>query len=175
MTERMPLRSNWLKIEKSPPKGLMLSDFSFFFAEKFRDMKKFTFALMLATLVLLGGCKKEGSGNGDERIYPSAPTDWATVVEAYPFLAEFPVFDGEVENTKYVEFHGMETVTFFDYKCEESVATTYYAKFEPAGFTKSAGEGSQIYRKTVGDKDYAFSGSYDGGSFALNFSVDTDK
>ncbi len=63
----------------------------------------------------------------------------------------------------------MKTVTFFDYKCEESVSTLYYAKFVPAGFSKS--EGAQIYRKTVGNTAYTFSGGYSGGSFALSFSA----
>ena len=91
--------------------------------------------------------------------------------DAY-FLRGFPVFEGEVENWQYKELGSdMKTVTFFDYKCEESVAKTYYAKFIPEGFTKS--DGSEIYRKTVDKTIYTFSGSYSGGNFALSFSVET--
>lgn len=112
---------------------------------------------------------------GDELIIGPAPTGkvtWATIVKTYPFLDGFPVFDGEVENCQYKELGSMKTLTFFDYKCDKSVSTTYYAKFIPAGFTKS--EGSEIYRKTVDKKNYIFSGSYGGGSFGLSFSVDTE-
>lgn len=119
------------------------------------------------------GCGKEGAG--DEPIIgpaPSGKVTWATVVKAYPFLEGFPVFDGEVENYQYKELGSMKTLTFFDYKCDKSVSTTYYAKFIPAGFTKS--EGSEIYRKTVDKKSYIFSGSYGGGSFGLSFSVDSE-
>ena len=124
-------------------------------------MKKL-FLFICATLMFFG-CGKEGAG--DELIIGPAPTGkvtWATI----------PVFDGEVENCQYKELGSMKTLTFFDYKCDKSVSTTYYAKFIPAGFTKS--EGSEIYRKTVDKKNYIFSGSYGGGSFGLSFSVDTE-
>ena len=122
--------------------------------------------------VYVCGCGKE---NGDDQNHVICPTDkvtWAALVEEYSFLEGFPVFDGEVENFQYKELMGMKTVTFFDYKCEESVATTYYAKFVTAGFTKS--EGSEIYRKTVGELVYIFTGSYSAkdNNFALSFSVD---
>ena len=119
------------------------------------------------------GCGKEGAG--DEPIIgpaPSGKVTWATVVKEYPFLEGFPVFDGEVENYQYKELGSMKTLTFFDYKCDKSVSTTYYAKFIPAGFTKS--EGAEIYRKTVDKKSYIFSGSYGGGNFGLSFSVDSE-
>ena len=121
--------------------------------------------------MMIFSCGKEESGNK-----PSIDTvdkvTWATVVKAYPFLEGFPVFDGEVENCQYKELGSMKALTFFDYKCDKSVSTTYYAKFIPAGFTKS--EGSEIYRKTVDKKNYIFSGSYGGGSFGLSFSVDSE-
>ncbi|GEM_PF-82825 len=133
------------------------------------NMKKFIFALMCAAMTLVCGCNKKGSGNGPV-IDPLGKATWATLVEAYPFLDGFPVFDGEVENVQYRELGSdMKTVTFFDYECGESVATAYYAKFEPAGFTKS--EGSHIYRKTTDAAEYIFTGSYSGGSFALSFNV----
>jgi len=135
-------------------------------------MKRFILALSFAAMMLVCGCGKE---NGDDQNHVICPTDkvtWAALVEEYSFLEGFPVFDGEVENFQYKELMGMKTVTFFDYKCEESVATTYYAKFVTAGFTKS--EGSEIYRKTVGELVYIFTGSYSAkdNNFALSFSVD---
>lgn len=121
--------------------------------------------------MLVCGCSKENGGDQNHVTCPAVKVTWAALVKEYSFLENFPVFDGEVENFKYAEPLGMKTVTFFDYGCEESVATTYYAKFAPAGFTKS-GEGSQIYRKTIGEFIYTFSGGYSAGSFALSFSVD---
>ena len=121
--------------------------------------------------MMIFSCGKEKSGNKPP-IDPAEKVTWATVVKAYPFLEGFPVFDGEVENRQYKELGSMKTLTFFDYKCDKSVSTTYYAKFIPAGFTKS--EGSEIYRKTVDKKTYIFSGSYGGGSFGLSFSVDSE-
>ena len=133
-------------------------------------MKKYIFALVCA-MMLVCGCGKEKSGNKTV-IGPVEKVTWATVVKEYPFMDGFPVFDGEVENCQYKELGSMKTLTFFDYKCDKSVSTTYYAKFIPAGFTKS--EGSEIYRKTVDKKNYIFSGSYGGGSFGLSFSVDSE-
>ena len=133
-------------------------------------MKKF-FLFICATMMIFS-CGKEESGNKTV-IDPVAKKEtWATILKTYPFLDGFPVFDGEVENWQYKELGSMKTLTFFDYKCDKSVSTTYYAKFIPAGFTKS--EGSEIYRKTVDKKNYIFSGSYGGGSFGLSFSVDTE-
>ena len=127
--------------------------------------------LFICAAMMIFGCGKEKSGNKPP-IDPAEKGTWATVVKAYPFLEGFPVFDGEVENCQYKELGSMKTLTFFDYKCDKSVSTTYYAKFIPAGFTKS--DGSEIYRKTVDKKNYIFSGSYGGGSFGLSFSVDSE-
>lgn len=121
--------------------------------------------------MMIFSCGKEESGNKTV-IDPVEKVTWATVVKEYPFLEGFPVFDGEVENYQYKELGSMKTLTFFDYKCDKSVSTTYYAKFIPAGFTKS--EGSEIYRKTVERRINIFSGSYGGGNFGLSFSVDSE-
>ena len=128
--------------------------------------------LFICAAMMIFSCGKEESGNKTV-IDPVAKKEtWATILKTYPFLDGFPVFDGEVENCQYKELGSMKTLTFFDYKCDKSVSTTYYAKFIPAGFTKS--EGSEIYRKTVDKKNYIFSGSYGGGSFGLSFSVDSE-
>ena len=127
--------------------------------------------LFICAAMMIFSCGKEESGNKTV-IDPVEKVTWPTVVKAYLFLEGFPVFDGEVENWQYKEIGSMKTLTFFDYKCDKSVSTTYYAKFIPAGFTKT--EGSEIYRKTVDKKNYIFSGSYGGGSFGLSFSVDSE-
>ena len=127
--------------------------------------------LFICAAMMIFSCGKEESGNKTV-IDPVEKVTWPTVVKAYPFLEGFPVFDGEVENWQYKELGSMKTLTFFDYKGDKSVSTTYYSNFIPAGFTKS--EGSEIYRKTVDKKNYIFSGSYGGGSFGLSFSVDSE-
>ena len=128
--------------------------------------------LFICAAMMIFSCGKEESGNKTV-IDPVAKKEtWATILKMHPFLDGFPVFDGEVENWQYKELGSMKTLTFFDYDCDKSVSTTYYAKFIPAGFTKS--EGSEIYRKTVDKKIYVFRGSYGGGSFGLSFSVDSE-
>lgn len=122
--------------------------------------------------MMIFSCGKEESGNKTVIDPVGKKETWATILKMYPFLDGFPVFDGEVENWQYKELGSMKTLTFFDNDCDKSVSTTYYAKFIPAGFTKS--EGSEIYRKTADKKNYIFTGSYDGGSFALSFSVDSE-
>lgn len=127
--------------------------------------------LFICAAMMIFSCGKEESGNKTV-IDPVEKVTWPTVVKAYPFLEGFPVFDGEVENWQYKELGSMKTLTFFDYKYDKSVSTTYYSNFIPAGFTKS--EGSEIYRKTVDKKNYIFTGSYGGGNFGLSFSVDSE-
>ena len=127
--------------------------------------------LFICAAMMIFSCGKEESGNKTV-IDPVEKVTWPTVVKAYPFLEGFPVFDGEVENWQYKELGSMKTLTFFDYKCDKFVSTTYYSNFIPAGFTKS--EGSEIYRKTVDKKNYIFTGSYGGGNFGLSFSVDSE-
>lgn len=122
--------------------------------------------------MMIFSCGKEESGNKTVIDPVGKKETWVTILKMYPFLDGFPVFDGEVENWQYKELGSMKTLTFFDYKCDKSVSTTYYAKFIPAGFTKS--EGSEMYRKTADKKNYIFTGSYGGGSFALSFSVDSE-
>lgn len=122
--------------------------------------------------MIIFSCGKEESGNKTVIDPVGKKETWTTILKMYPFLDGFPVFDGEVENWQYKELGSMKTLTFFDYDCDKSVSTTYYAKFIPAGFTKS--EGSEIYRKTVDKKIYVFSGSYGGGNFGLSFSVDSE-
>lgn len=133
-------------------------------------MKKIFYAAFCTTLLLLTGCDKneseKGPGKGDLD-YPGK-TSWKALVKKHPFLSEFPAFQGEIENHHYTEIMGSESVVFFDYSCEPSVATIYYDKINSAGFIKI--EEADIWNKTVSGKEYTFSGGYAGGSFALSFS-----
>ena len=128
--------------------------------------------LFICAAMIIFSCVKKESVNIPVIDPTETKQTWATVVKEYPFLDGFPVFDGEINAGHYEKLGSMETLTCFDYDCDKSVSTTYYAKFIPAGFTKS--EGSEIYRKTVDKKNYIFSGSYGGGSFGLSFSVDSE-
>lgn len=138
------------------------------------NMKKCILMLSCAMMLLLCGCGKDDpKGKGDEPIIDPLDWTWASLVKEYPFLSAFPEFRGEVENPQYRDLSGLKTVTFFDYKCAESVATTYYSSLAASGFTKS--EGSDIYRKKSDKTVYTFTGGYSGGNFALSFSADSDN
>lgn len=123
--------------------------------------------------MLLCSCGKDNAkGDGTEIcIYPQNWT-WSSLVKAYPFLSAFPEFHGDVENPQYRDLSGLETVTFFDYKCDESVATTYYATLASSGFAHN--DDSTIYRKRDNGMLYTFTGGYSGGNFALSFSADKE-
>lgn len=134
-------------------------------------MKKFLLILSFAVTLLLGGCLKDDSKDDEPVICPAEWT-WKALVEKYPFLSAFPEFHGGVNNPQYRDLSGLKTVTFFDYKCSESVATTYYSSLAASGFTSN--EGSTIYRKKNGNTEYTFTGGYSGGNFALSFSAEND-
>ena len=133
-------------------------------------MKKVMFALLcaLSALILFMGC----SNDDDNGITPPAKDKmtWATLVKTYPFLSEFPAFDGEIENVVHTNRFGLESVAFFDYKCDKSVADTYLKKFASTNFEKS--EVADIYKKKVDGKTYIFTCSYAAGNFGLSFSLD---
>lgn len=136
------------------------------------NMKKCIFILSCAVALLLCGCGKDNS-KGDEPVIEPAVWTWASLVKEYPFLSAFPEFRGSIDNAQYRDLGGLKTVTFFDYNCAESVATTYYSSLAASGFTKS--EGSDIYRKKSDKTLYTFTGGYSGGNFALSFSADSDN
>ena len=87
----------------------------------------------------------------------------------YPFLANFPAYDGELENHRYSETMGMLQYIIMDYECEESVKTNYCAKLEAAGFVDENGYG--IYKKTTAEYNLTVSVSYVGGTLALSLSA----
>ena len=131
-------------------------------------MKKCILMLSCAVMLLVCGCAKDESKDGN--VIDPVVWTWKSLVTEHPFLAGFPEFQGDVENPVYRDLSGLETVAFFDYGCSEPVATTYYSSLAASGFTKS--EGSEIYRKKSDGMSYTFSGSYSGGNFALSFSAE---
>lgn len=132
-------------------------------------MKQIKLALLcaLSVLFIFAGCKKDNKDSG----HPLGNMTWTELVKTYPFLGEFPDFDGEIENLNYDKRSGLESVAFFDYKCDKSVADTYLKKFASTDFEKS--EYADIYKKKKDGKTYIFTGGYAAGNFAMSFSVDS--
>ena len=120
--------------------------------------------LMLAVI----GCddKIKDDGNLGDQL---SDTTWASEMAEYPFLANFPAYDGELENHRYSETMGMLQYIIMDYECEESVKTNYCAKLEAAGFVDENGYG--IYKKTTAEYNLTASVSYVGGTLALSLSA----
>lgn len=120
--------------------------------------------LMLAVI----GCddKSKDDGNLGDQL---SETTWASEMAEYPFLANFPAYDGELENHRYSETMGMLQYIIMDYECEESVKTNYCAKLEAAGFVDENGYG--IYKKTTAEYNLTASVSYVGGTLTLSLSA----
>ena len=97
-------------------------------------------------------------------------TTWAAEVKKYPFLTNFPEYDGELENHRYDDTYGILQYIIMDYKCEESLKTKYCAKLTAAGFVDEDGYG--IYKKTTTEYKLAVSISYGGGTLALSLSAE---
>ena len=117
--------------------------------------------LMLAVI----GCddKSKDDGNLGDQL---SETTWASEMAEYPFLANFPAYDGELENHRYSETMGMLQYIIMDYECEESVKTNYCTKLEAAGFVDENGYG--IYKKTTAEYNLTAGVSYVGGTLALS-------
>ena len=60
-------------------------------------------------------------------------------------------------------------VAFFDYKCDASMATEYYAKLASENFLVNP-NAEGIYTKTVNDYELIFTGSHAAGNFGMVFS-----
>ena len=113
-------------------------------------MKRITLALLcaLSALFIFAGCGKD---NKDDQ-HPLGNKTWTELVKEYSFLSEFPAFDGEIENVVHNNTMGLESVAFFDYKCDQSVADNYLKKFASTDFHNS--EYADIYKKKKdGKKD----------------------
>lgn len=135
--------------------------------------KMMTGVMCLVMSLLLCSCGDDEPKENVDDGSVTAKTTWADLVKKYPFLSAFPTFDGEIENCQYSQLSSLESVVFFDYDCESSVADTYCAKFTSDGGWKQSGD-DWIYRYTSDEGVYTFSGSFGGGSFGLSFSFDKD-
>ena len=130
-------------------------------------MKKVLLAILSIAMLSFGSCNKTSENEGPSN--PLEKVTWEQLVKDHPFMAGFPKFDGEIEGYVYQETMGLESVVFFDYKCDKSVSTTYYDKLLNAGFTT---EGYDIYKKKTDTHKYDFIGGYDAGNFALSFNCE---
>ena len=89
--------------------------------------------LMLLIMAFIGCDDKEK--DDDEGLGGQlSETTWAAEVKKYPFLTNFPEYDGELENHRYDDTYGILQYIIMDYKCEESLKTKYCAKLTAAGF-----------------------------------------
>lgn len=99
--------------------------------------------LMLLMMAFIGCDDKEK--DDDEGLSGQlSETTWAAEVKKYPFLTNFPEYDGELENHRYDDTYGILQYIIMDYKCEESLKTKYCAKLTAAGFVDEDGYG--IYK-----------------------------
>ena len=123
--------------------------------------------LMLLMMAFIG-CddKEDDEGLGGQL----SETTWAAEVKKYPFLSNFPAYDGELENHRYDDTYGILQYIIMDYKCEESLKTKYCAKLTAAGFVDEDGYG--IYKKTTTEYKLAAIISYGGGTLALSLSAE---
>ena len=87
--------------------------------------------LMLLMMAFIGCDDKEK--DDDEGLSGQlSETTWAAEVKKYPFLTNFPEYDGELENHRYDDTYGILQYIIMDYKCEESLKTKYCAKLTAA-------------------------------------------
>ncbi|MCM1515725.1 MAG: hypothetical protein NC080_04810 [Paraprevotella sp.] len=130
-------------------------------------------AICCVVLFSVASCKKDGKDKGQNPTICPTVVTWESLVADYPFLSNFPKFDGEIEMPQHSANGPLESVVFFDYKCEQSVSTVYYGKLSDAGFEKNPN--ADIYTKVLDGNEYIFTGGYSAGSFALSFSCVSKK
>ena len=112
--------------------------------------------LMLLMMAFIGCDDKEK--DDDESLGGQlSETTWAAEVKKYPFLTNFPEYDGELENHRYDDTYGILQYIIMDYKCEESLKTKYCY---------------EIYKKTTTEYKLAAIISYGGGTLALSLSAE---
>ena len=125
--------------------------------------------LMLLMIAFIG-CDDKKKDDDESLGGQLSETTWAAEVKKYPFLTNFPEYDGELENHRYDDTYGILQYIIMDYKCEESLKTKYCAKLTAAGFVDEDGYG--IYKKTTTEYKLAVSISYGGGTLALSLSAE---
>lgn len=129
-------------------------------------MKKILWLCPLLLLMLIFiGC--DGKENDDTLGGQLTETTWASEVEKYPFLSNFPAYDGELEVHRYSETFNMLQYIIMDHKCEESIKTNYCNKLISAGFVDKDG----YYEKETSKYELTVIVSYSGNTLGLIFSA----
>ncbi len=123
---------------------------------------------MLLILGLLG-CDDKSKDDDQTPGGQLSETTWEAEVEKYPFLSNFPAYDGELDNHRYDETSGILQYIIMDYNCDESFKTDYCAKLTAAGFVDESGYG--IYKKESTAYKLTASVSYSGGTLGLSLSA----
>ncbi|MDD6209719.1 MAG: hypothetical protein PUB21_03835 [Bacteroidales bacterium] len=131
-------------------------------------MKKIIAAMCCIAMFsfLFIGCSKDDGG--PDKDGTDSKMTWEKLVEKYPFMENFPKYDGDIEFPQYNKTFGMESVGFFDYKCDASMATKYYTKLATMGFTVNP-NAEGIYTKTANGYDLTFTGAHSAGNFGMVF------
>ncbi len=99
---------------------------------------------------------------------------WADVEKQYPMLQDFPAYEYEMENVQYSNISGLESVTYFDYKCEKSCYDNYKKAIESSKFTGNDYGPSAKYSLKKDGVTLGITMSYSGSSFSCQYSKDTD-
>lgn len=123
--------------------------------------------------VALTGCNKDDDGEEKDDDTQVESTTWADLAKKYPFLADFPSYDKEIDMNTHNTTMGMESVAFFDYKCDQIEFSTYSKKLEDAGFTGGPvmeGQLSSTYRKKTDSAELTATLAYATGNLAVTLS-----
>lgn len=132
-----------------------------------------TFKKLLAALfciALLGPVMTSCSKNDVRDILLTSDKSWEDIVKERPFMANFPKYGGNIQNSTSVGFTDNAT---------QETALAYYSQFEAAGFTKEMKKEEEItsytFKKVISGKTYQFIGNWQEnkktrGTFTLMFS-----
>ncbi len=120
----------------------------------------------------MAACNSKTGGTDVDNV--NKAQKWAAVVKQYPMLSDFPAYEYEMENVQYSNIQGLESVTFFDYKCEKSCYDNYVKTIESSEFTGNDYGTNANYSLDKDGATLRITMSYSGGSFSCQYSKDTD-
>ena len=129
-------------------------------------------ALCLCALAMVA-CNSQTGGTDVDNV--NKVQKWADVVKTYPMLQDFPAYEYELENVQYSNSHGLEQVTYFDYKCEKSCYEEYKKKIATTSFVVISDDGDNVsYRQKKDGATLLITMSYAAGNFTCQYTKDTD-
>ena len=129
------------------------------------------FTLCLCILAM-AACNSTTGGTDVDNV--NKAQKWAEVLKQHPMLSDFPAYDYELENVQYSNSHGLEQVSYFDYKCDQSCYDTYKKKIESTSFTVIGDYGtSASYRQEKDGASLLITMSYSGGNFTCQYTKET--